>query len=63
MEQFVVYTNQSILYGSIVRQSGSGRGGFGLVQYSVLDYWLIPNRNINHRISLGMMGGAGVSCK
>ena len=62
MEQFVVYTNQSILHGSTVRRSGSGRCGFGLVRYSVLYYWLIPNRNINHRISLVMMRGAGVDC-
>ena len=62
MEQFVVYTNQSILYDSTVRRSGSGLCGFGLVRYSVLYYWLIPNRNINHRISLVMMRGAGVGC-
>ena len=62
MEQFVVYTNQSILYGSTVWRSGSGLCGFGLVRYSVLYYWLIPNRNINHRISLVMMRVAGVGC-
>ena len=62
MEQFVVYTNQSILYGSTVRRSGSDRCGFGSVWCSVLYYWLIPNRNINHHIIIVMMSGAGVGC-
>ena len=61
MEQFVVYANQSILYSSTVRRSranGCGRS----VRHAVLYYWLIPNRNINHRISIVLMRGAGVGC-
>ena len=37
-------------------------GGRGPDRHSVLYYWLIPNRNINHCISIVMMRGAGVSC-
>ena len=51
-----------MLYSNTVRRSGSGRCGFGSVRYSVLYYWLIPNRNINHCISIVMMRGAGVGC-
>ena len=63
MEQFVVYTNQSILYSS-TGVSGSVTGmGVGSGRYSILYNWLIPYRNTKDGIRIDisiLLRGAGV---
>ena len=60
MEQFVVYTNQSILYG-ITGRSGlvTGRSR-GSGRYSILYDWLVPNRNAKQYIGISLVRGSGV---
>ena len=57
-----MYTNQSILYSSTGLFSGSVTGMVGSGRYSILCYWLIPNRNTKDGISIGIgwVRGAGV---
>ena len=71
MEQFVGYTNQSILYSSTGVFSGS-MTGVGPGRYSILwCYWLIPNRNTKDGISIniswvrgsGVNGTKGLECR
>ena len=50
MEQFVIHANQSIPYSS-TGVSGLVTG-VGSERYSVLYYWLIPNRNTKDGISI-----------
>ena len=53
MEQFVGYTNQSILYSSTGMISGSVTGSGNVPDWHlVLYYWLIPNRNANQHIGI-----------
>ena len=52
MEQFVVYTNQSILYSSTEMSGLVTGGGKGPDRHSILCYWLIPNRNTKDGIRI-----------
>ena len=54
MEQFVVHTNQSILYSNTGVFSGSMTGGKGPDWRLVLYYWLIPNRNAKQYIGISL---------
>ena len=61
MEQFVVHTNQSILYGS-TGMSGLVTGG--LVWHSILYDWLIPNHNTDQHIGIAVLvGSTCVGCR
>ena len=53
MEQFVVHTNQSILYSSSGMCSGLITGG-GSGRRSILYNWLIPNRNSKQYIGVAI---------
>ena len=57
-----MYTNQSILYSSTGLFSGSVTGMVGSGRYSILCYWLIPNRNTKDgiRIVISWVRGLGV---
>ena len=60
MEQFVVHTNQSILYSNTCVFLGSMTGGKGPDRRLVLCYWLIPNRNAKQYIGISLGRGSGV---